>query len=215
MLEIGNGVIKMNVEEIMEVLYPQENELSDEQKIRMNRDRQIVAENLDEFEFHAHEGRIDGDTATKVLNRVKTVKYLRALYPSIDDLTEEQLKHVGFDRGFIFQNMESFEDVLLRFFPDMTEEERMRTENLRDALDESKVRVYFATLYPQYNKASLEDKYDMQDDKNLIRDNLRKIDAKLIEKRCAGKVTRGMLKSVMKEIEGAKTNVEIDANNQM
>jgi len=165
----------MVIEDYFNILYPNFNEMSDAEKKQAMRDKKIIADRIENLEYEIANG-IDREKIVNAMAFYKSNDYIRQLYPDLKSLSDEEVNQMKYDKKFILDNISRIDEAIGRV---ETVEEKKGTsqqEILAKALNYAKRNVYFEILYPARDQMSLEEEYDMVDDRQFIFNHIKEMD---------------------------------------
>lgn len=149
----------MKVDDIIKVMYPNMENLSEQEKLKARNDINFIASNMDEIEsglngIHPNSQLAEmtkQEQIKRVMRVIKAEKYFEAFAPSNEELLPEDEFYQASIKLFLRKHAEKIEHKLENIHPDSKVGKMAEQEKIRYVVYDLKSDIYFEELYPDYS----------------------------------------------------------------
>lgn len=168
------------VEEFFNMMYPEYDKLTDDEKKKADRDRAFIVENIEDMNSEyeekigpygamEREGLSERELVERIIKGLKTELYFDTLHPETVE-NNYQLMQERLDRNFIREHIPQIdENIYEQGLP------------VAEAVSAAKVKQYFDWIHPDYDTLTGEEKAKADADLAFIREHIEDFDSEYIE----------------------------------
>ena len=161
------------------ILYPNYEELQQNEKIKAIKVKEILNKHIDEIELPSEdEEKIysSKQILEETIKNIQVNEYFNEIYPDFNNLSAEEKIKAMSDRKIILENFEKVEASVDAFFINNGKKESYK-EIVLEAIKSVKVQQLFDKLYPNYKALSAAERCKAIKNKKIIMNNIGKIES--------------------------------------
>ena len=161
------------------ILYPNYEELQQNEKIKAIKVKEILNKHIDEIELPSEdEEKIysSKQILEETIKNIQVNEYFNEIYPDFNNLSAEEKIKAMSDRKIILENFEKVEASVDAFFINNGKKESYK-EIVLEAIKSVKVQQLFDKLYPNYKALSVAERCKAIKNKKIIMNNIGKIES--------------------------------------
>lgn len=161
------------------ILYPNYEELQQNEKIKAIKVKEILNKHIDEIELPSEdEEKIysSKQILEETIKNIQVNEYFNEIYPDFNNLSAEEKIKAMSDRKIILENFEKVEASVDAFFINNGKKESYK-EIVLEAIKSVKVQQLFDKLYPNYRALSVAERCKAIKNKKIIMNNIVKIES--------------------------------------
>lgn len=161
------------------ILYPNCEELQQNEKIKAIKVKEILNKHIDEIELPSEdEEKIysSKQILEETIKNIQVNEYFNEIYPDFNKLSAEEKIKAMSDREIILENFEKVEASVDAFFINNGKKESYK-EIVLEAIKSVKVQQLFDKLYPNYKALSVAERCKAIKNKKIIMNNIEKIES--------------------------------------
>lgn len=161
------------------ILYPNYEELQQNEKIKAIKVKEILNKHIDEIELPSEdEEKIysSKQILEETIKNIQVNEYFNEIYPDFNNLSAEEKIKAMSDRKIILENFEKVEASVDAFFINNGKKESYK-EIVLEAIKSVKVQQLFDKLYPNYKALSVTERCKAIKNKKIIMNNIGKIES--------------------------------------
>lgn len=161
------------------ILYPNYEELQQNEKIKAIKVKEILNKHIDEIELPSEdEEKIysSKQILEETIKNIQVNEYFNEIYPDFNNLSAEEKIKAMSDRKIILENFEKVEASVDAFFINNGKKESYK-EIVLEAIKSVKVQQIFDKLYPNYKALSVAERCKAIKNKKIIMNNIGKIES--------------------------------------
>ena len=138
------------VEEYFKVLYPDYDNLSEDEQWRAEEDRRIIEKNIEIIETMIQDGTPIKEAVRMGVNYARADDYFKTVYPNFTELTGEEKYNAAEMKGYIRRNVETiknlYDEIIQKMIKDAMKEgkpidQQLRAETIKKAINQSMISV--------------------------------------------------------------------------
>ena len=155
------------------ILYPNYEELQQNEKIKAIKVKEILNKHIDEIELPSEdEEKIysSKQILEETIKNIQVNEYFNEIYPDFNNLSAEEKIKAMSDRKIILENFEKVEASVDAFFINNGKKESYK-EIVLEAIKSVKVQQLFDKLYPNYRALSVAERCKAIKNKKIIMNN--------------------------------------------
>lgn len=161
------------------ILYPNYEELQQNEKIKAIKVKEMLNKHIDEIELPSEdEEKIysSKQILEETIKNIQVNEYFNEIYPDFNNLSAEEKIKAMSDRKIILENFEKVEASVDAFFINNGKKESYK-EIVLEAIKSVKVQQLFDKLYPNYKALSVAERCKAIKNKKIIMNNIGKIES--------------------------------------